>query len=582
MKAADRNREPTALTTAGDDESQLGVETRDILTAVGEVLYDWTLGDDTIRWGGNVLDILKVGSTEEIATGQLFASFLDPANLSSRYEAVVDSVAKDSGAGVPYQAQYAFLPQKRSDGLLWVEDIGRWYGDADGRPVRAHGVIRVINERYEREQRLAYLSRYDELTGYFNRSQLLLTLGDAITNARRLREPIALLLAAVDNFKAINSAYGYAVADQVFAGVARRIRAALREGDTIGRYSGNKLGLVLRACDENQMLAAAERFLTTVRETVIETESGAVAATVSIGGVTLPRHGNLVSDATAHVQEALERARERGPGRFVAYTTSPERLAARRENAARSAELVTALNDRRIKLAFQPIIDTRTRQPVYHEALARLVRADGSILPAREFVPLSERLGLVRLLDYRSLELALGVLVASPEARLSLNVSIATTGDSDWLARLAATLTANRSVGERLTIEITESSVIENLAETEHFVDFVHNLGCRVAIDDFGAGHTSFRNLQKFKVDTIKIDGGFIEDLAANPQNQVFVRALVDLASNLGAETVAEWVSDEATVEILAGYGVTHLQGQYAGAEFIGWPEERNSTSSTR
>ncbi len=583
MKPAERNREPTALKTAGSGDPLHVTGADDILTAVGEVLYDWSVGDDTIRWGANVLDILKVGALEEVSTGRSFGAYLDPSNLSSRHEAVLNSVAQDEGSGVPYQVQYAFLPHKRPEGVLWIEDIGRWYGGASGRPVRAHGVIRVINERYEREQRLAYLSRYDELTGYFNRSQLLLTLGDVITNARRLRAPAAFLIAAVDNFRAINTAYGYAIADQVFAGVARRIKGALRDGDAIGRYSGNKLGLVLMNCDESHMLVAAERFLTTVREGVIETDSGAVAATVSIGGVALPRHGNLVSDATAHVQEALELARERGIGRFVAYASSPERMAARRENAARSAELVTALNDRRIKLAFEPIIDVKTRRPAYHEALARLVRLDGTIVPAREFVPLSERLGLIRLLDYRSLELALGVLVSTPEAKLSINVSVATTGDSDWLARLAATLTANRSVGERLTIEITESSVIENIAETEHFIGFVHDLGCRVAIDDFGAGHTSFRNLQTLEIDTIKIDGAFAEDLPNNRENQVFVRALVDLASNLGAETVAEWVGDEATAEILAGYGVTYIQGTLAGTAVMQWPAEAApSTVSNR
>jgi EAL domain-containing protein (putative c-di-GMP-specific phosphodiesterase class I) len=291
--------------------------------------------------------------------------------------------------------------------------------------------------------------------------------------------------------------------------------------------------------------------------------------------VALPRHGNLVSDATAHVQEALELAREHGTSRFVAYAISPERTAARRDNAARSAELVTALNDRRIKLAFQPIVDIRTRQPLHHEALARLVRLDGSIVPAREFVPLSERLGLVRLLDYRSLELALGVLVASPEAKLSLNVAVATTRDSEWLARLAATLTANRSVGERMTVEITESAVIDDIAEAENFIGFLHDLGCRVAIDDFGAGHTSFRNLKTLPVDIIKIDGSFIEDLARSPENQLFVRALVDLAGNLGALTVAEWVGDEETVELLAGYGVNAIQGNFAGTEFLGWPEDR-------
>jgi diguanylate cyclase (GGDEF)-like protein len=561
------------LPPIGSGKPAIDADVGDILTAVGEAVYDWAIADDSIRWSANAGDVLRIENAKELATGRAFNRLLDPENLSSRQDAVVNSAHIDDGSGVAYQVQYALLSRGSSEGgKLWIEDTGRWYADASGKPVRAHGVVRVVNERHQREQQLAFLSRYDELTGYFNRSHLLSTLGDAIVNAKRLREPVAFLLVAVDNFRAINAAYGYEIADQVFATLARRIKAALRDGDAIGRYSGNKLGLVLMNCDEAELHHAAERFHAVVRDEVVDTEGGSVAATVSIGAISLPRHAGTVKDAMAQVQEALELARERGRGRFVAYSNSPHRLVRRRENAIRSAELVAALNERRLQLAFQPVVDIRDRKPVYYEALIRLAQPDGTLVQAGEFVPLAERLGLIRLLDYRALELALAVFAAAPEARLSLNVSGETIGDSEWLAHLTAAVAGNRTIAGRLTVEITESAVILNLGEASHFVAALHGLGCRIAIDDFGAGFSSFRNLRVLDVDVVKIDGGFIENLSRSADDQAFVRTLVDLARNFGIETVAEWVQDEETIALLAGWGVDRVQGNFTGAASSDWP----------
>jgi diguanylate cyclase (GGDEF)-like protein len=569
---ASKELAPTASPIGGGN-GLVNRDARDILTAVGEVLYDWTIADDTIRWGANALDVLGVGSIEQIVTGRNFGRLLDPENLSSRHEAVLNSPSSDVGGGVPYQVQYSLVPDGRPDGAkLWIEDIGRWYADASGKPAHALGVLRVINERYQREQRLAFLSRYDELTGYFNRSHLLATLGDGILNAKRLRSSVCFMIVVVDKFRAINEAYGYDIADQVFAAVARRIKSALREGDAIGRYSGNKLGIVLMNCDEADMHHAAERFHAVVREDVINTDGGSVAVTVSIGGISLPRHGRSVNEAMARVQESLELARLRGQGRFVAYSNSANRDARRRGNAALSAELVAALNERRLMLAFQPVVDARDRRPAYHEALIRLEQPSGAIVAASDFVTLAERLGLIRLLDHRVLDLALGVLAAAPEARLSINVSGETTSDSEWLARLAAAVAGNRDIGKRLTVEITETAVIRNLEEASHFVVMLHDLGCRIAIDDFGAGYTSFRNLRALDVDVVKIDGAFIENLPRSRDDQVFVRALIELARNFGIETVAEWVQDEETAALLVEWGIDHLQGKLTGAADLAWP----------
>jgi diguanylate cyclase (GGDEF)-like protein len=548
---------------------------REILTAVGEVVYEWSIADDAIRWGANVLDVIKVASTELIATGRGFAALLDSSNLTSRHDAVLNSTGVDRGAGVPYQVQYSLNPRAGAEKRLWIEDIGRWYAGEGGRPLWAHGVLRVINERYEREQRLAFLSRYDELTGYFNRSHLLATLGDAITHAKRFRSSIAFIIVAVDNFRAINEAYGFDIADQIFAAVARRIKSQLREGDAIGRYSGNKLGLVLMDCDEANMHVAAERYHAAVRGDVITTEAGSVAVTASIGGVALPRHGRTTNEAMARAQEALHSARLRGHGHFMAYTHSPVRQERRRGNAALSSELVGALHERRLRLAFQPVASIATRRIPFHEGLLRLERPDGALVPASEFIALSERLGLIRLIDHHVLDLGLET-IRGADRTISLNLSAETVGDSEWLAHLSGAVARQPELARRLIFEITESAVIRSLDEASHFVALLHDLGCRVAIDDFGAGFSSFRNLRGLDVDIVKIDGAFVEGLTRSRDDQVFVKALIELARNFKIETVAEWVADEPTAAMLAEWGVDMIQGSLVGgAEFERPPSPR-------
>ena len=376
-------------------------------------------------------------------------------------------------------------------------------------------MLRVINDRHEREQRLAYLSRYDERTECFNRTHLLATLDKATTDADRLGRTLAFLLVSVDNLRAINEAYGFEIAEQTLGTVAQRIMQSLRRGDTIGRFSGGKLGLVLTDCDEETMRVAASRFHAAVRDEVIDIGAGSLAVTVSIGSVALPRHGRVASEAVANALEALHAARQMGNERFVAYTPSAGILADRRLNASLSRDLVAALNDRRIRLVFQPVVDIATRQPLFYEALARVERPDGTIVAPKSFIALAERIGLVSMIDDRVLELALDTLSQQPDIVLSINVSAETIGNSEWTGRLSDRLAGRHDLARRLIIEITETVAVDNVAEAAAFVLMLHELGCRVAIDDFGAGFSSFRNLRILNVDFFKIDGSFIENLPA-------------------------------------------------------------------
>jgi EAL domain-containing protein (putative c-di-GMP-specific phosphodiesterase class I) len=170
------------------------------------------------------------------------------------------------------------------------------------------------------------------------------------------------------------------------------------------------------------------------------------------------------------------------------------------------------------------------------------------------------------------LDRVLETLLRYPDAYLSLNVSPETAAGTDWLAKFARTVSQRPELGKRLIVEITETSAIHSLDETAHFISTIHDVGARLAIDDFGAGFTSFRNLRALKVDIVKIDGSFIATLPQSRDDQIFVRRLVELAQDLGIETVAEWVQDEETAQMLAGWGVSHIQGHLCGAASMELP----------
>lgn len=548
------------------------LDTTEILASIGEVAYDWHIDSDALLWSTNVADVLLIRDAASISSGRAYAQYLAAENAQARFDVVTQSEKRDDGHGVAYQIQYCIRPDPASETKLWVEDNGRWFAGPDGRPQRAHGLVRVINERYEHERRLTFLARCDGLTGELNRHHLTEVLEDTIDEAVRFRSSCGFLLVAIDNLTRINESYGFDVADEVIGAVAKCLRGRMRSKDTLGRFSGNKFGLVLRDCTPDDMAIAAERMLTGVRDELVPTKAGPIAVTVTVAGVTAPRHARSVGEVLSRAQETLGAVKDRRRGSYLAYRPNIEREALRRENVRATDEIVAALNERRIFLAYETVAGATDRRPAFYECLMRIRRNDDSLIAANEIVPIAERLGLVRLLDHRILELVVDELIATPALRASLNVSPASTTDPDWWSGLGSLLRNHAGVAERLIVEITESAAILDIDETRGFVARVKDLGCRIAIDDFGAGYTSFRNLRKLGVDIVKIDGAFVVDIMRSEDDRAFVRTLIDLARRLKLATVAEWVQDERSAVLLRDWGCDYLQGELIGLASIKRP----------
>ncbi len=549
----------------------------EVLRSIGDVAYEWRLDTDALLWSGNAASLLGT-DIAEIASGRSFAQKIDAADGHSRHDAINAAAQGDIGEGVAYQVQYTF---RRGAEKIWLEDIGRWFAGGDGKPVRALGTVRAIDARHAREAELLQLAKFDPLTGEMNRLRLTEVLGEKLEEAIRSRASCGFLLISIDHLGNLNEAYGFDAAEEVIAQVAKRIRVRLRGKDYLGRFSGNKFGVLLTSCTTEELEVAADRLLAGVRDETIATAAGPVAVTVTIGGVTAPRHARTVPEILSRVQDALHAARAKRHGSFAAYRPNVERDALRRDNVRATDEIVAALNDRRIALAYEPVVEAKTRKVAFYECLMRVHRPDGRLALANEIIPVAERVGLMRMLDYRVLELVVAELATAPDLTASVNVSPASTVDPDWWAGLGALLRAHSSAAERLIIEITETAAIQDVDVARGFVTRVKDLGCRIAIDDFGAGNTSFRNLRKLGVDIVKIDGAFVQNIVKSGDDRAFVHTLIDLSRRLGLKTVAEWVQDERAAQLVLEWGCDWLQGALIGlaSDTRPWRKDRAATA---
>src|SRR5690348_12297775 len=365
-----------------------------------------------MAWSDHAASIFSDIPAEALASGAGFSRLIEPVR-SIRTEALSPTPLARGNDGAPYRIEYG-LRASTSAPVLWIEESGTWFAGSDGKPARVQGIVRLNNERHARDEQLVKLSRQDPLTGELNRTHLVARLAETIEEVVRFRSTCAFMLIGIDHLARINDAFGFDVADAVIAEVGKRIRARLRAGDVLGRFSGNKFGLILKNCTVDDMNIAAERFLAAVRDDVVPTRSGPVSVTASVGAVSLPRYARSADEAINRAHETLDSAKRRRAGSYLAWRPNVERDAQRRVNIRVTDEIVTALNERRIVMAYEPVVTAGARDSAFYECLVRMEQDDGRVLLAPDIVPGAERLGLIRLVDHRVLDPLISELGASP------------------------------------------------------------------------------------------------------------------------------------------------------------------------
>ncbi len=529
------------------------------LIAAGDIAYEWDVASGAIAWSENAAVALGFDDVSAISGAADFVARVEEAGNGRECGHL--GLAPRPCMAEGFSAEFRF---RRGDGAAcWLQDRGRLVGSESGAPGKLTGTLRVITAEKERDARVHRLAFFDELSGFVNRAGLREAIDDAVFEARRDSRTCAYLAVGIDNMSRINETFGYAAGDAVIVTVGDRLDQAVGADGTIGRIGGNQYGVLVPCCDDENLMARARRLLDTVRNTLVETEVGPVPATISIGAVLLPRESRRGQDAMARAEDALAQAKSKGRDRFVVYTRDSRIAASRRRNRELLEQVVLAIDENRLILAYQPIVRVPDGAIGMYEGLIRMRADNGESIPAGRFMPVVEELGLIRIVDRRVLEMALRELCESTVLCLSINVSGLTVSDTVWLDTLTGLVRGRPDIAQRLTVEITETAALRDPEESARFASRLRDMGCRVALDDFGAGHSSFRQLKAMAIDILKIDGSFVRGISesGSSDNRLLVRTLVDLARGFGLETVAEWVESPEDARLLTAQGVDYLQG---------------------
>lgn len=542
----DMGRETPAVGAAAEPQAE----------GVLQTLFEYNPSTDEFSWS-------DIASARRLIGAAYTGATMERCVFEKR---IVSSVGEDRGRALngeleSYVCEYQL---QRDNGVVhWVEERGGWIGGGEDR--RLISVIRSIENQKQREERLSWLASNDELTGLLNRTTLRANVDAWMEKQRQNGRRGAYVLAGIDDLGAINADFGFDVADVVIIEIAERLKRVLGPDDLIGRVAGTKFGILITDADAADVRETCIQLLNAVRESVVETKRGGVACSICLGAVDLPDDADASQKAMTRAEAALDQAKRLGASSWSRFSEKTDQVSLRRRNSHMSDVILTALNERRVRMAFQPIVSDLGEAPTKYECLIRMRAEDGREVPAPEFIPVAERLGLVHLLDRRVLELATNTLAVCPNIHLAVNVSMETVKDAVWAEGYLSHMRANKALARRITVELTETQVIDAIDASIEFVAEIKSLGASFAIDDFGAGYTSFRNLKALDIDILKIDGSFVTGVSGSRENQLFVRTLLDLARNFGMKTVAEWVDNEADAMLLKGLGVDFLQGYLLG-----------------
>lgn len=544
-----------------------GQPLEEVLPRLGLGPFAWSARGDVVAWSPGARALLRLTPDAPLPPSlRAYKRLMTPEAVEARDSLFAPAALTDGSRheGVPYSIICEFRGTDDDSATFRLREAGRWWPDTDGYPARIEACL-FLAEDAEAGPTLSG-NEVNATTGLLRRDALFLRLRELLERLLQDRQgSAAFLVIAINDLADINSSFGYEVGDHIIATVAQRIARRMRHADVIGHMSGHKFGVILHNCTESSLEIAAERFRSAVDDELVVTPAAEIQVSISIGAVIVPRNARDAEAAAMRAEEALGDARLTVDNKLAIFHHSPERDQVRRRNLEMAEEIVQGLAEDRFLLAYQPVVDSTSRQVVSYEALTRLVTRDGRIISADPLVVTAERLGLVRRIDQQALRLVLADLKANRQLKLGVNVSPETVTDPAWIGHLVDHVSVDRDIARRLTVEITETAAFRNPEEVCRMSETLRDIGCRVAIDDFGAGYTSMKALRELEIDVIKIDGTFIRDITINPDSVVFVRVLVEIARHLGVRTVAEWVQDETSARRLADIGVNMLQGRHVG-----------------
>lgn len=461
--------------------------------------------------------------------------------------------------------------RRRSGGLLWVRETARAIEDLSG---GIHILVNCedIDETYRLSDKLAHQSLHDELTGLPNRKQLEQRLDAVIESARREGTRHVLAYLDLDQFRLINDTQGHAAGDALIREVAKLMSARIRRRDTLVRMGGDEFALLLEDCALEEGLALLNSVRADVAGQPFEWRGQTLEHTVSAGMVAIDEQTPSVEELLSMVDTACYAAKDGGRNRVHVFQPDDELVALRHGEMRWAHRVADALREDLFQLNCQAIRPTKAsaKEGDHYEILVRMRDGKGGLIPPGVFLPAAERFNLAGKVDRWVVANTLAWLKANPRAAsalelCSINLSGQSIGDADVLEFIQAELERSGVPAHKICFEITETAAIANLGSATHFITELKAAGCRFALDDFGSGFSSFAYLKTLPVDYLKIDGAFVRDILRDSINCAMVRSINEIGHVMGKQTIAEFVEDEATLDLLREIGVDFVQGYGIG-----------------
>ncbi len=446
----------------------------------------------------------------------------------------------------------------------WIGINARVVNDDNGAMFGIRGTARDITEEHLQTLRIEHLALHDALTELPNRHSLQRRIETALQSGG----VGALLFLDIDHFKYVNDNLGHRMGDQLIVGVGSVLRDAMRAvNGELFRLGGDEFAIHLPGALRKEAIDDAEHALEAVRRYRFQAGDNKVISNLaaSAGIALYPFHGADVLALMSNVDIAMYQAKDLGRNRHILFDQASDSLRSTHRRIHWAKKLRDALDEDRLVLFQQPVVRLKNSKPVHHEILVRIRDENGGHILPGNFIEIAESLGLIQEIDMRVVEKLLAYLRSSGQAdkklRYFVNLSRVSISDQHWIRRFLAMLRGSGVNPNQLVFEITETAAMSEIDVTLTFIRSLKEMGCRFALDDFGAGFSSFYYLKRFDVDYLKIDGSFIRDLATDEGSRIFVRALNDVAHGLDKQVIAEWVETPEALNLLLGMGTQFGQG---------------------
>ena len=452
----------------------------------------------------------------------------------------------------------------------WWEVSGCPRYDGEGNFIGFRGVGSDVTEERERSDRIAWLARYDTLTGLPNRMALTDALREAMAQARLRQGSCAFLMIDLDRFKAVNDTLGHLVGDQLLALVSERLTALIDKGDTCARLGGDEFAIVIADAGEAAKVARiATSTILRISESY-DVDGHRLSVGASIGSAVFPQDGDSIESLMRHADLALYRAKDEGGGVHCPYTPG---MSARAEERRRlETALRGALARNEITLHFQPIMAAGDNTLLAFEAMARWQSPEDGLIGPDRFIPIAEETRMSAPIGEWVLRTACEEAMQWPlDVSLAVNVSSEQLLDSGFIDSVVWALAGSGLAPQRLSIEVTETIFARDAITARAVLEGVLALGCRVSLDDFGSGQTALCHLRALHFSTIKIERSFLRAASTgNREALAIIRAAVAVASSLEMEVVAVGVENEAELELARKLDCGAVQGFLLGAPITG------------